>query len=154
MIFISKTSHLASLWNGGWDELGNGLFCYVYYTIFLTLLLVWGHVSRFGQWYPFHHLLLSFPDKTGRKKRNHVREKYRMCSKQDERKLNECLNKTGGFNFKQKCTYTTAYCQYTVSCSHVGSLYNAKYKCNTIVHLLNVRDVCCKPICWFSTLWN
>ena len=24
MIFITKTSHLASLWNGGWSELGNG----------------------------------------------------------------------------------------------------------------------------------
>ena len=24
MIFITKTSHLASLWNGGWGELGNG----------------------------------------------------------------------------------------------------------------------------------
>ena len=23
---MTKTSHLASLWNGGWDELGNGLF--------------------------------------------------------------------------------------------------------------------------------
>ena len=25
LIFITKTSHLASLWNGGWGELGNGL---------------------------------------------------------------------------------------------------------------------------------
>ena len=25
-IFITKSSHLASLWNGGWGELGNGLF--------------------------------------------------------------------------------------------------------------------------------
>ena len=25
LIFITKTSHLASLWNEGWDELGNGL---------------------------------------------------------------------------------------------------------------------------------
>ena len=26
LIFITKTSHLASLWNGGWGEFGNGLF--------------------------------------------------------------------------------------------------------------------------------
>ena len=30
LIFLTKTSHLALLWNGGWGKLGNGLLCHYF----------------------------------------------------------------------------------------------------------------------------
>ena len=92
----------------------------------------------------------------GRKKRHHVRVKYNLCSKADKQKLNSCLKKLGGFNFRQKCTYKTAFCHYIVDCFHstksTFSFYDPEYTCNTVVHKLNVEDVCCQAICWSNLL--
>lgn len=85
--------------------------------------------------------------KTGRKKRNHVQMMYHLCSHSDEQQLEYCLNKLGGFNFRQRCTYKTAHCYYIVDCSHNTNSYNRQYTCNSIVHRLNVRDICCRAIC-------
>ena len=84
----------------------------------------------------------------GRKKRNHVQLQYHLCSHAAEKQLEYCLNKLGGFKFRQKCTYRTAYCYYIVDCSHnPNNAYNRKYYCDEVVHRLNVRNICCEAIC-------
>lgn len=83
----------------------------------------------------------------GRKKRHHVQLQYHLCSEADELQLEHCLEKTGGFNFRQECKYRTAHCYYIVDCHHDTNTYNRKYICHEIVHRLNVRDICCKAFC-------
>lgn len=88
-----------------------------------------------------------FLDK-GRKKRHHlVSADLHHCGGPEGRRMEDCVNKLGHFNFRVQCTYRTAHCFYVVQCKHVGSLISAKYKCSKIVHHINVKTLCCDGIC-------
>lgn len=117
--------------------------------LFFTCCESWTDISPFQQWWPLHRFLLSFPDKTRRKKRHHVVLDFRACSRQEGIQMAKCVNKVGSYNFPLRCTYKLANCYYIAQCSHVGvNPKTIKYSCREVDHLYRYTSVCCWAICW------
>lgn len=74
----------------------------------------------------------------------------RACSNAGLKKVMNCANQMGHFNFNLQCTYKTANSFYVVSCKpNHGFLTIIRYRCS-ISHYINVQGVCCNAVCWFN----